>query len=100
MKTLTNLLFLTVISLIFIQCQETPSKDLNSRWSEVRAWEWQKDNGWMVGSNFNPSTSINQLEFWQEDTYDRETIDRELGWNWKPNTTHHEIIFSKTNEEG
>ncbi|HYQ56828.1 MAG TPA: cellulase family glycosylhydrolase, partial [Draconibacterium sp.] len=30
--------------------------------------------------NFNPSTSINQLEVWQAETFDPETIDRELGW--------------------
>jgi len=35
---------------------------------------------WLRGSNFNPSTAINQLEFWQEETFDPETIDRELGW--------------------
>ena len=43
--------------------------------------EWEKDHGWMVGTNFNPSTSINQLEFWQQDTYDQETIERELEWS-------------------
>ena len=26
-------------------------------------------------ANFNPSTSVNQLEFWQEDTYDPKTIE-------------------------
>ncbi len=34
-----------------------------------------------MGANFNPSSSINQLEFWQEDTFDPETIDRELKWS-------------------
>jgi len=33
-----------------------------------------------VGCNFIPSTAINQLEMWQADTWDRETIDLELGW--------------------
>jgi hypothetical protein len=33
-----------------------------------------------VGSNFIPSTAINQLEMWQADTFDVPTIDRELGW--------------------
>jgi hypothetical protein len=32
------------------------------------------------GANFIPSTAINQLEMWQEETFDPETIDRELGW--------------------
>ncbi len=38
------------------------------------------DTLWLRGANFNPSTAINQLEFWQEETFDPETIDRELGW--------------------
>jgi hypothetical protein len=33
-----------------------------------------------VGANFIPSTAINQLEMWQADTFDPQTIDRELGW--------------------
>jgi hypothetical protein len=35
---------------------------------------------WLLGCNFNPSTAINELEMWQADTFDPETIDRELGW--------------------
>jgi hypothetical protein len=38
------------------------------------------DTAWLRGANFTPSTAINQLEFWQEETFDPETIDRELGW--------------------
>jgi hypothetical protein len=34
----------------------------------------------MTGANFIPSTAINQLEMWQEDTFDPTTIDRELGY--------------------
>ena len=33
-----------------------------------------------MGSNYAPSTAINQLEMWQADTFDPRTIDRELGW--------------------
>lgn len=33
-----------------------------------------------MGANFTPSTAINQLEMWQERSFDLETIDRELGW--------------------
>ncbi len=93
MKKLTNLLFLTFISLIFIQCQQTPSLVPEKRWSEERAWQWQKDNGWMVGTNFNPSTSINQLEFWQEDTYDPETIERELEWSAELGMNLHRVYL-------
>lgn len=48
------------------------------RWPAERAWEWYKKHGWIVGCNFIPSTAVNQLEMWQADTFDAETIDREL----------------------
>jgi hypothetical protein len=35
---------------------------------------------WCFGANFYPSTAINQLEMWQAETFDPETIDRELGY--------------------
>jgi len=49
-------------------------------WSVKQAEAWQKENGWLRGSNFNPSTAINQLETWQAESFDTKTIDRELGW--------------------
>jgi len=50
------------------------------RWSMEKANRWYEAQPWLVGCNFIPSTAINQLEMWQEDTFDPETIDRELGW--------------------
>lgn len=50
------------------------------RWSMERAWDWYEGRPWLVGCNYTPSTAINQLEMWQEDTFDPETIARELGW--------------------
>ena len=47
----------------------------------------------MVGTNFNPSTSINQLEFWQEDTYDPETIERELEWSAELGMNLHRVYL-------
>lgn len=41
---------------------------------------WQTTADWVVGGNFVPSTAVNQLEMWQLDTWDEETIDRELGF--------------------
>lgn len=52
----------------------------NGRWSEEKANAWYEEKGWLIGANFNASTTINQLEMWQEETFDPETIDRELGW--------------------
>lgn len=51
-----------------------------NRWTADKAMAWYRTQPWLVGCNFLPSTAINQLEMWQADTYDAETIDRELGW--------------------
>ena len=88
-----NLFYIFVITLIFVQCQKSPSPLLENRWSEKKAWKWKNDNGWMVGTNFNPSTSINQLEFWQEDSYDIETIKRELKWSAELGMNLHRVYL-------
>ncbi len=54
--------------------------DAQARWTPERAATWQKEHPWLAGSNFIPSTAINQLEMWQAETFDAATIDRELGW--------------------
>ena len=49
-------------------------------WSKEKAWNWYKQQPWLVGANFLPSSAINQLEMWQASTFDSATIDKELGW--------------------
>jgi len=56
------------------------SNQIAGQWSEEQAHAWYAAQSWMTGCNFNPSTAINQLEMWQAETFDPETIDRELGW--------------------
>ncbi len=56
------------------------SENSDARWTEGRADQWYAEQGWLTGADFVPSTAINQLEMWQADTFDPETIDRELGW--------------------
>ena len=51
-----------------------------AQWTVEQAQDWAQDHGWLVGCNFSPSTAINQLEMWQADSFDPNTIDRELGW--------------------
>ena len=51
-----------------------------AQWTPARARAWADSTGWLVGSNFGPSTAINQLEMWQAATWDPATIDRELGY--------------------
>jgi len=74
-------LLLTTLILLCTQCQETIKQPIAQRWSEEKAWEWHRNQGWMAGTNFNPSTAINQLEFFQAETFDLETIDKELSWS-------------------
>ena len=50
------------------------------KWSKEKATSWYEEQPWLVGCNFLPSSAINQLEMFQEDTFDEETIERELDW--------------------
>ncbi len=50
------------------------------RWTEARANAWAAEHAWPVGANYVPRTAINQLEMWQAETFDLETIDQEFGW--------------------
>src|SRR5712691_501664 len=50
------------------------------RWTEQKATAWYAQQPWLVGSNYVPKSAINQLEMWQEATFDPEQIEREFGW--------------------
>jgi hypothetical protein len=50
------------------------------RWSRAEARSWSASRPWVCGFNFLPSTSVNFLEMWHADSFDRGTIERELGW--------------------
>lgn len=51
----------------------------NGKWSADQANAWWDGRDWVCGFNFLPSTAVNFLELWMADTFDRETIERELG---------------------
>lgn len=54
--------------------------EANGRWTKERARAWSEKTGWRSGCNYIPATAINQIEMWQESTFDPATIDKELGW--------------------
>jgi hypothetical protein len=56
------------------------SQGLDQRWTEDRANKWYAQQPWLVGANFLPSDAVNELEMWQDATFDSAEIDRELGW--------------------
>ena len=50
------------------------------RWTEQKANAWYAQQPWLVGSNYVPGSAINQLEMWQEATFDPAEIDKEFSW--------------------
>lgn len=77
MKHIT-LLFITII--FFTACsKKNTTNEMVGRWSEERANEWYMSHEWPVGINYVTATAINQFEMWQEESFDPETIDYEMG---------------------
>ncbi len=87
-KIATLFLFLLLpVSIVLFSCggaysKESVGEDAQPRhvWTAEQANEWYSNWDWLVGANFSPSTAINQLEMWQAQSFDPETIDRELGY--------------------
>ncbi len=79
-KTFLIMLTALIGALVACQTQQKKTVPVSNRWTEIRAQQWGTKNGWLRGSNFNPSTAINQLETWQAESFDTTTINRELGW--------------------
>ena len=58
------------------RAEETAS----GRWTEEQANEWYSEQNWPVGFNYVPRYAINQIEMWQDDTFDPDVIEEELSW--------------------
>ncbi len=86
MKFRLRVLITLIILIMFSGCKSNKKTTLQNNtdtvgvWSPEKAQEWGKSVPWYRGSDFIPSTAINQLEMWQAETFDPATIDRELGW--------------------
>src|SRR3982751_2866281 len=72
-KILLSVLLVAALSSAFAQ-------NIRPVWNKQQAFEWYDQRPWLRGSDFLPSTAINQLEMWQAETFDTATINRELGW--------------------
>lgn len=96
-----KILWFCMILLLSLACGEKKVKEKGKqllektghRWSSEKAWDWYDKQPWYIGANFNPSSSINQLEFWQEDTFDPETIERELKWSEELGMNLHRVYL-------
>nr|WP_315176250.1 cellulase family glycosylhydrolase [uncultured Flavobacterium sp.] len=92
MKNTKLYLALVLVGMLLLSCNKTKSSSEEEKktativvekreiWTKEQANSWYAKQPWLVGSNYNPSTAINQLEMWQEDTFDPKRIDEELGW--------------------
>jgi hypothetical protein len=50
------------------------------RWPEEKIKTWYNAQPWPVGCNYIPHYAINQLEMWQEESFNEDIISKELGW--------------------
>ncbi len=57
--------------------------EAGGKWTTERANRWYRNQPWLAGCNFLPSTAVNDVEMWQAESFDAATIDKELGWAQK-----------------
>src|ERR1700690_1803211 len=70
--------FLFIICIWFLL--DLQAQTVRPVWTKATASQWYVRQGWLRGSDFIPSTAVNQLEMWQAETFDTATISRELGY--------------------
>lgn len=82
------LLIVALAGLLFSGCgkvtneeensNENRNRNLTERWTKEKVNDWYANVPFLVGGNYVPVSAINQLEMWQEETFDPERIDFEL----------------------
>jgi hypothetical protein len=78
-KSLKCLRWLTIVGALVLPLSSSLLAQ-TARWTEDKAKTWYDQQPWLVGSNYIPANSINQLEMWQAQSFDPTQIDKELGW--------------------
>ncbi len=78
---------LIIIAVIFVTINNSTQaakiisqQPVEKVWSTAKATNWYASQTWLTGCNFQPSTAINQIEMWQNESFDAATIEKELGW--------------------
>ncbi|WP_316825415.1 cellulase family glycosylhydrolase [Pedobacter miscanthi] len=79
-KIITYALIFCLGVILACSGEKKKAEMLRTIWTKQEANDWYKKQPWLIGANFIPSNSINQLEMWQAETFDTVTINRELGW--------------------
>lgn len=73
MKRFIALICLFITSLSFGQ-----NADMTGRWPAEKANAWYAKEPFLVGANYAPANAINELEMFQAESFDPQTIDKEL----------------------
>lgn len=73
-------IYVAMALLAMTACKQTSSNRHYTRWTESEINEWYSAQGWCAGCNYVPSNKVNQIDMWQEESYDHEIMDKELGW--------------------
>lgn len=90
---------LVSVALVMTSCKNSPEKTpvkevvVAEKWTAQKANDWYKNQPWLVGTNFGPSNAINQLEMWQAETFDVETIDQELALSASIGMNTHRVFL-------
>jgi hypothetical protein len=83
MKRSILFFILTIAVSLYSYAQQTDTGGttqlLAGQWSVEKANDWYAKQAWIVGCNFVPSTAVNDVEIWQDETFDLNTMDKELG---------------------
>ncbi len=69
-----------MLSVVLLAACPVCASAAEERWSAEQAQTWSESMPWLVGCNYAPRSAINQMEMWQAETFDPQTIDEELGW--------------------
>lgn len=73
-----RILFYLALSVFAVTSCDNRATTPAGRWSEERANAWYAAHEWPVGFNYVVSTAINQFEMWQQETFDPQTMEREM----------------------
>ena len=57
-----------IVGIVFLSIAAVAAPSV--KWSDQQANDWYAKQPWLVGSNYNPASAINQLEMWQADSFD------------------------------
>jgi len=83
-KRIKFLILAIAVIILAASCNNVPKKQAETKaadvWSIEKVKEWYMLQNWLRGCDFIPSTAVNQLEMWQAETFDPETIGKELRW--------------------